>query len=64
MKQILKLFGITVIIGILMYLMGSFIAASFDITDWDGFGRVMLAVIWVILSITVIGIAYEEHKKE
>ena len=36
--------------AILLYLGGSFAAASFDITMWDGLGRGMVAMMWLILA--------------
>ena len=34
----------------LLYLGGAFMAASFDISTWDGMGRSMAGLLWIILA--------------
>ena len=34
----------------LLYLGGSFMAASFDISTWDEMGRTMAGLLWIILA--------------
>ena len=59
MKQELKLFGITIIIGIAFYLMGAFGSSSFDISTWYEEARWVIASSWFIVSGAVIGFIVE-----
>lgn len=36
--------------AVLLYLGGSFAAASFDISTWDEIGRSMAGLLWIALS--------------
>ena len=46
----------TLLIILSMYLLGSFIAISFDITEWEGIGRFLIAVFVLVGSIVNIAI--------
>ena len=40
--------------AVLLYLAGSFAAASFDISMWDSLGRGMAAMMWLVLAAAVV----------
>lgn len=41
---------VSAVFGLLFYLAGSFIAASFDITQWAPAGRAFLGFIWLVIT--------------
>lgn len=58
-----------VLAGVILYLMGSFVAANLNVMEWDGFGRFIVVLVWFLGSIlsTVAGVAYvldEQEKKD
>ncbi len=57
----MKPLGIAVILcaawGLILYLAGSFVAASFDIETWDGVGRAFIAFFWFVGCILGAGVA-------
>lgn len=39
--------------ALVMYGVGSFVAASFDISSWDAEGRALICMLWVAASIAL-----------
>lgn len=39
----------------ILYLFGSFSAASFNISEWDTIGRVLIAALWLVATIGATG---------
>lgn len=57
-----------VLVGVILYLMGSFVAANLNVMEWDGFGRFIVVLVWFLGSMmtTIFGVAYlldEQEKK-
>lgn len=52
--------GSWIAIGMVLYMIASFIAADFNMMSWDWFARFLLALIWFIGCVltTVLGGAY------
>lgn len=48
------------ILAVFFYLIGSFCAASFNITEWAEFGRVMLAFFYTCLTFGVLFYQFNE----
>lgn len=58
-----------VLAGVILYLMGAFVAANLNVMEWDGFGRFVVVLVWFLGSMlsTVAGVAYvldEQEKKD
>lgn len=58
-----------VLAGVILYLMGAFVAANLNVMEWDGFGRFIVVLVWFLGSMlsTVAGVAYvldEQEKKD
>lgn len=55
-----------VLAGVILYLMGSFVAANLNVMEWDGFGRFIVVLVWFLGSMlsTVAGVAYVLDEKE
>jgi hypothetical protein len=45
MEQLSKLLAITIV----LYIFGSVCAGTLNISEWNGTGRVTLAIIWLLL---------------
>ena len=52
----LKMLGIAALLAVLLYFAGSFIAAGWDIREWDRQGRAMLVMVWAAASAASIGL--------
>jgi hypothetical protein len=53
---------ITAIVGVMLYLAGAFVAASFDISTWFEPVRWIITGIWVIVFMVVGGVYIEENQ--
>lgn len=57
-----------VLAGVILYLMGSFVAANLNVMEWDGFGRFILVLLWFCGSCmtTIGGVAHflDEQEKQ
>lgn len=53
--KLFKAFAAGLAIFFIAYLLGAFVATSFDITQWDGLGRGMVAVFGGFFSIASFG---------
>lgn len=58
-----------VLTGVILYLMGAFVAANLNVMEWDGFGRFIVVLVWFLASMmtTIFGVAYfldEQEKKD
>lgn len=58
-----------VLTGVILYLMGAFVAANLNVMEWDGFGRFIVVLVWFLASMmtTIAGVAYfldEQEKKD
>jgi uncharacterized membrane protein HdeD (DUF308 family) len=53
-KNFYSFFAILACFG-LAYLLGSFVAASTDITKWDAVGRFFVVVVGVVSAVTSVG---------
>ena len=57
-----KSIGAFVVVWVIAYLTGSFIAASFDITQWDAeVGRPITGIFGTILAAVAAGITWAEN---
>ena len=60
--RIIKSFAASALIFFLCYLLGSFVAVSFDITKWADVGRFMVAIIGGIVSAITFVFVFQELK--
>lgn len=52
-SAIFKVVCAWVLSALVLYGIGSFVAASFDIATWDAEGRALLAMLWVAASLAL-----------
>ncbi len=60
MKHLLNLFFIYIVIFTIVYLLGSFANASFNLNDWDSEGRVVVSICAGVLM-AISSMAYAMH---
>lgn len=60
--RIIKSFAASALIFFLCYLLGAFVAVSFDITKWADIGRFMVATIGGIVSAITFVFVFEDLK--
>lgn len=64
MKNIIKSLAAGLLVFTLIYLVGSFIAADFNITHWAQEGRIMCGVFGGLISLTVMATAMDIYNKD
>lgn len=62
MKKGTLIVVVSLILAVVIYLLGSFTAASFDIKKWDSAGRFLCGLLWASLSLCIGGIIIDYNE--
>lgn len=62
MLLLLKIVGYSALIALFVFLFGAFVSASFDVTTWNGDGRALVALMWLVGSVAVAGLLVSEER--
>jgi hypothetical protein len=64
MRKLLYISIVTVLLAIVIFLLGSFTVASFDINKWDAGGRLFAGTMWFMISLAFAGFISTLDKDE